>query len=106
MERQLVGFIQDVRNVGASNTFLQGACLGQSAGRLYTHEGVLYNPAAYALVVDALQNSGPGSFEMGTGQCEALLALLSDVIETQALDFFSHMPKSMSEPAIKAYDTY
>lgn len=56
------GYLNDARNVGVANTFLQGACAGQPAGGLYTHEGVLYNPVAYALVVDVLQHTGPGSF--------------------------------------------
>ena len=46
-------------NVGASTTYLQGACLGELVGGLYTHEGVLYHPVTYALVVDALQHMGP-----------------------------------------------
>jgi hypothetical protein len=76
---------------------------------------VLYNPVAYALVVDALQNSGPGNFGRVTGQCGALVApglSLSDVVETEALiplavlNIFSYVPKSTSEPAIKSYATY
>ncbi|CZR64861.1 related to lipase B precursor [Phialocephala subalpina] len=35
------GFLNDARNIGVSNTFLQGACLGQPAGGVYLHEGVL-----------------------------------------------------------------
>ncbi|KAF8858496.1 alpha/beta-hydrolase [Acephala macrosclerotiorum] len=109
------GFINDARNIGVSNTFLQGACLGQPAGGVYLHEGVLYNPVAYALVVDALQNAGPGNFNRVSGQCGSLVApgiSLSDVIETEALiplavlNIFSYLPKTNSEPAIKAYATH
>jgi hypothetical protein len=66
------GFLQDARKKGVSNTFLQGACPAEPAGLLYTHEGVLYNPVAHALVVDALQNDGPGSFDRVMGQCDAV----------------------------------
>ena len=106
------GFIQDMRGVGASNTFLQGACLGQPAGLLYTHEGVLYNPVAYALVVDALQHNGPGSFDRVKGQCGSVVApgiSLTDVIETEALiplavlNIFNYLPKVVQEPGIKGY---
>lgn len=109
------GFINDARNVGTSNTFLQGACLAEPAGLIYTHEGVLYNPVAYALVVDALQHDGPESFNRVQGQCGSIVApglSLSDVIETEALiplavlNIFSYLPKINAEPAIKAYATY
>lgn len=109
------GFINDARNVGVSNTFLQGACAGEAAGLLHTHEGVLYNPVAYALVVDALQHTGPGNFERVTGSCQDIVApglSLSDVIETEALiplavlNIFSYLPRALSEPPIKSYATY
>lgn len=109
------GFLKDARGKGVSNTFLQGACLAEPAGLLYTHEGVLYNPVAYALVVDALQHDGPGNFDRVSGQCGAVVApglSLADVIETEALiplavlNIFSYLPKVFSEPAIRAYATY
>ncbi|KAE9371124.1 alpha/beta-hydrolase [Stipitochalara longipes BDJ] len=109
------GYLNDARGVGVSNTYLQGACLAQPAGLLYTHEGVLYNPVAYALVVDALQHTGPGSFSRVSGQCGSIVApglSLSDVIETEALiplavlNIFAYLPKVVSEPAIKAYATH
>lgn len=109
------GFLQDARNIGVSNTFLQGACLGQPAGTLYTHEGVLYNPVAYALVVDALTHKGPGSFERVRGQCGAIAASglsLGDVIATEALiplavlNILSYVPKVYQEPSIMSYATY
>jgi hypothetical protein len=53
-------FMGDARGVGVSNTMVQDACFGQLAGGVYTHEGVLYNPLAFALAVDALTNPGPG----------------------------------------------
>lgn len=106
------GFLNDARGRGVSNTFLQGACALQPASGLYLHEGVLYNPVAYALVVDALTHDGPGSFSRVSGQCSSIVApglSLSDVIETQTLiplavlNIFSYLPKSIGEPGIKSY---
>ena len=54
-------FILDKRNVGVTNVELQNACPLQPAGTLYSHEGVLYNPVAFALAKDALTHPGPGS---------------------------------------------
>jgi hypothetical protein len=53
-------YINDARGVGVSNTQVQLACPGQAAGGAYTHEGVLFNPLAFALAVDALTHPGPG----------------------------------------------
>ncbi|PQE17309.1 lipase B precursor protein [Rutstroemia sp. NJR-2017a BVV2] len=115
------GYLNDARNVGVSDTFLQGrsrgkgACAGLPAGLIYTHEGVLYNPVAYALVTDALTHSGPGSFLRVEDQCSNVVApgiSLSDVMETEsliplaALNIFSYMPKITTEPAIKSYATF
>lgn len=106
------GFLNDARGVGVSNTFLQGACLGQPAGGLYLHEGVLYNPVAYALVVDALTNTGPGSFSRVSGQCGSVVApgiSVADVIQTESLiplavlNIFSYLPRVLTEPPLKAY---
>ncbi|ESZ95379.1 hypothetical protein SBOR_4235 [Sclerotinia borealis F-4128] len=109
------GFLNDARGVGVSNTFLQAACAGLPAGGLYTHEGVLYNPVAYALVTDALRNEGPGSFDRVGDQCGNVVApglSLNDVIETEALvplfllNVLSYEDKVTSEPALMGYATY
>jgi hypothetical protein len=109
------GFINDARGVGASNTFLQGACAAQPAGLVYTHEGVLYNPVAYALVVDALTHPGPGSFDRVKSSCADVVApglSLDDVLETEALiplavyNILSYTPRALSEPPIKSYATF
>lgn len=106
------GFIKDIRGVGVSNTYLQEACLGLPAGGVYLHEGVLFNPVAYALTVDALTNKGPGSFERVKGQCAKVVADglgLDDVIATEALipvaflGILVYQPKVLTEPAIKGY---
>lgn len=109
------GFIKDTRHVGVSNTFLQGACAGQPAGLIYTHEGVLYNPVAYALVVDALTHTGPGNFNRVEASCADIVApglSLGDVLETEALiplafyNILSYTPRALSEPALKSYATF
>jgi hypothetical protein len=61
------GFISDARGVGTSNTFLQGACLALPASLLYGHAGVLFNPTAYALVVDACERFLCGCGGAGAG---------------------------------------
>ncbi|KAI0123977.1 hypothetical protein BJ170DRAFT_598304 [Xylariales sp. AK1849] len=53
-------YILDDRNVGVSNNEVQVVCAGYIGGSFYGHAGVLYNPLTYALVVDALNNEGPG----------------------------------------------
>jgi hypothetical protein len=106
------GFINDARGVGVSNTFLQGACLGLPAGGLYGHAGVLINPTAYALVVDALTHDGPGNFNRVSASCSDIVAPglgIGDVTATEALipeavfNILAYLPKVAAEPAIKAY---
>lgn len=53
-------YLLDSRRVGVSNTEVQSACSGQTAGGFYTHEGVLANPLTFALAKDAIINHGPG----------------------------------------------
>jgi hypothetical protein len=72
--------LYDARNVGVTNNRVQEICKGQPGGSFYvsgwrvecwedhdandvgwqTHEGILYNPLSWALVVDALTHDGPG----------------------------------------------
>ncbi|QIX01624.1 hypothetical protein AMS68_007141 [Peltaster fructicola] len=53
-------YLLDARGVGVTNNEVQLVCAGQAAGTFYTHEGILYNPLGYYLLVDALANDGPG----------------------------------------------
>ncbi|KAG2417619.1 hypothetical protein HFD88_008838 [Aspergillus terreus] len=53
-------FLHDARAVGVTNNQMQLVCPGQIAGSVYTHESMLVNPVAWALVVDALTHDGPG----------------------------------------------
>jgi hypothetical protein len=59
--KQASAFLSDARGVGASNHQIQLVCAGEVAGGMYPNEGLLYNPLAFALVVDALTNDGPGN---------------------------------------------
>lgn len=54
------GSLFDVRGFGVTNNEVQIVCAGQTAGTFYTHEGVLYNPLGYYLLIDAIANDGPG----------------------------------------------
>lgn len=56
-------YLLDARNVGVTNNEVQTVCAGQAAGTFYTHEGILYNPLGYYLLVDALSHEGPGQSE-------------------------------------------
>lgn len=109
------GFLPTSGSAQTSNTFLQGACAGQPAGGLYSHEGVLYNPVTYALVVDALTHAGPGQFSRVQSACADVVApglSLEDVIETEALiplavyNIFSYLPRALSEPPLMSYATH
>lgn len=53
-------YLLDAHNVGVTNNQVQLVCPGQVAGSIYTHESMLVNPVAWALVVDALTHDGPG----------------------------------------------
>lgn len=53
-------YLLDARHVGVTNNEVQKICPDQPAGSFYTHEGTLYNPIGYALLVDALSHDGPG----------------------------------------------
>lgn len=56
-------YMNDARGVGASNNEVQTVCAGRLGGGFYDHAGVLAHPLTYALIVDALTNSGPGSLD-------------------------------------------
>ncbi len=59
--RNASAYLLDARNKGVTNNEVQLVCpTGTPGGSFYTHEGMLYNPLGYALVVDALTHKGPG----------------------------------------------
>lgn len=97
-----------------SNTFLQSACLGLLAGGIVSHEGVLYNGVAYALLLDALRHDGPGKFDRVKDSCANFVApglTLQDVINTEAIllliayNIATFNPKVATEPPIMSYAT-
>ncbi|KAK6007932.1 hypothetical protein QM012_004746 [Aureobasidium pullulans] len=110
-------YLNDARNVGVTNNYLQGICPGLPGGSFYTHEGVLYNPIAFGLVKDALVNGGAGQtsrLDLNT-LCNMYLAeglnvgdllLTENAILVAALSLVLYEPKVTAEPAIKAYATY
>ncbi|KAL0261059.1 hypothetical protein SLS55_004754 [Diplodia seriata] len=78
----------DARGVGVTNNELQSICNGKPAGIFYTHEGVLYNPVAFALAKDTLINDGPGQTTRIDldGLCQQLVTeglSLTDVVATE-----------------------
>jgi hypothetical protein len=97
-----------------TNNQIQTICEGRPAGGVYLHEGVLYNPLAYALVLDALQNDGPGQvsrLDLDT-ICEQIVApglSLDDVLATEgliplaALNLLLYPQKVLDEPPVMAY---
>lgn len=110
-------YLNDARKVGVTNNYLQGVCSGLPAGSFYTHEGVLYNPLAFALVKDALTNGGPGKTSRInlSSVCNTYLApglnvgdllLTENSILVAALALVLYEPKVTAEPAIKSYATY
>ncbi|GME23111.1 Lipase B [Neofusicoccum parvum] len=107
----------DVRDVGVTNNELQSICNGKPAGIFYTHEGVLYNPIAFALAKDTLINDGPGLTSRIDldGLCQELVTeglSLTDVVATEgtiavaAAAILLYPNKLVEEPPLKAYATY
>jgi triacylglycerol esterase/lipase EstA (alpha/beta hydrolase family) len=107
--------ILDARNVGVTNNQVQLVCPGQPAGGIYTHEGVLYNPIAYALTVDALKNGGPGQVSRITNlssYCAEFAAPgldVADLLQTEnaivaaAVNLLIYPGKVAGEPSISSY---
>ncbi|KAK6821491.1 hypothetical protein RU639_007949 [Aspergillus parasiticus] len=104
----------DSRGVGVSNNHLQTICANNAAGGLYTHEGVLYNPLAWALTVDAFLHDGPSNItRIDTKKiCEQVLSPyleLTDLLGTEALllvalaKILTYSPKVFGEPDIAKY---
>lgn len=104
----------DARSVGVTNAFLQEVCPGLPAGGLYTHEGVLYNPIAFALAKDALTHEGPGllsRIELGK-ECLKFVPDglgVDDVLGTEAalvvagVGLLTYPVRTFVEPPIRGY---
>lgn len=108
-------YILDERNVGVTNVELQNVCtVAQPAGTLYAHEGVLYNPLAFALAKDALTHAGPGDLSRidVVSECQKIVADglgLPDVLATEAAiviaayEIIAYPNQTYTEPSIMAY---
>jgi hypothetical protein len=126
-------FINDARGVGVSNSEIQTVCAGQPAGGIVTHEGAIANSLTFALAVDALTHSGPGSVTRLNlaDVCSRYLAPgldLNDFLLTESkyssgivgevtddvldaiiialLSLLAYVPKVLVEPPIRSYATY
>ncbi|KAF2772446.1 alpha/beta-hydrolase [Teratosphaeria nubilosa] len=108
------GVINDARNVGVTNYLVQSVCPLTPAGTLVTHEGIVYNSLAYDLVLDVLNNGGPGEVSrLDLGKtCSRIVAQgqsLEDLIAAEAtfvvllLNFLKYMPRAFVEPPIMSY---
>ena len=108
------GATLDARGVGVSNTAVQLACPGQAAGSLYDHAGVLFNPVAVALALDALQHDGPGELsrvdlKSVCGKYVADGLVFEDALLTEGLIplagyyLITYLPKNFTEPTIRDY---
>lgn len=108
------GYILDERSVGVSNNDVQKVCAGYLGGTFYDHAGVLYNPLTYALIVDALNNDGPGdTSRLAISKVCAPYAApgldLADVLETAGLIPIASLlllvypDKMTDEPALMSY---
>ncbi|KAF1936831.1 alpha/beta-hydrolase [Clathrospora elynae] len=107
-------YINDAHGVGVSNNEVQVVCAGKLGGTFYDHAGVLFNPLTYALIVDALQNDGPGNLARidVNSVCSSYAAPgldLDDVLATSGLIpvagalILGSPQKMLKEPALRAY---
>lgn len=108
------GRLNNARGAGASNNEVQVVCKGQTAGTLYTHEGVLYNPLAFALLKDALAHDGTGQPSRLNLQsvCNDYLTpeldlgdflLTENAVLVAGVAILTYPDKVTQEPPIKAY---
>jgi hypothetical protein len=107
-------YMLDARNIGVTNAEVQDICAGTPAGTLYTHEGVLYNPLAFALAKDAITHDGPGDLSRvqlsevcSTYQTSGLeledLLITENTVPIGVLNLLLYTPKPSTEPKIKDY---
>ncbi|KAK1996888.1 alpha/beta-hydrolase [Colletotrichum falcatum] len=105
--------LNDAHGVEASSIEVQKACPDTPAGRNVTHEGVLYNSLAFALLRDALEKEGPGRLERidnkvcgdhAAGQLSAAEVDATDaVLNNATMNCLLYSKKVGDEPDIKEY---
>ncbi|KAF6830776.1 hypothetical protein CMUS01_07620 [Colletotrichum musicola] len=103
----------DANGVEVTNVEVQKACPGTVSGTEVTHEGMLYNSLAFALLRDALANEGPGKLErIDKSVCLDPAAGKLDKVEISATEgvlvdagktVLMYKGKVRSEPPIMAY---
>ncbi|KAJ5204171.1 lipase B [Penicillium cinerascens] len=107
----------DMRNVGVTLAHIQTVCADQPGGTFYTHEGVLYNPLAWALAIDAITHDGPANISrLNLGQvCGMILAPELDLLDlfgteglllVAAAELVSYKPQAAREPPIAGYASH
>ncbi|PWY69582.1 lipase [Aspergillus heteromorphus CBS 117.55] len=112
--RHASAILQNTHGVGVSNNHLQTICAYSPAGGVYPHEGVLYNPLTWALIVDALSHEGPGDpsrldLHQVCGQLLPPQLGLDDMLGTEGLvlvalsEVVRYKPKTFKEPDIQGY---
>ncbi|KAF9882262.1 hypothetical protein CkaCkLH20_00298 [Colletotrichum karsti] len=105
--------LKDGNGVQTTNVEVQQACPGTPAGTQVTHEGMLYNSLAFALMRDALTNEGPAKLErIDKSVCKDPAAGKMDKAEISATEavlgeaganVLKYKKKVTQEPAIKSY---
>ncbi|PLB36676.1 putative lipase [Aspergillus candidus] len=106
--------LKDARSMGVSNNHLQTVCANRPAGGIYTHEGTLYNPLTWALIIDALTHDGPGDVSRLDldAICQQVLPKtlgLDDILGTEGIllvavaELLLYVPKAFKEPRIADY---
>ncbi|OLN85596.1 Lipase B [Colletotrichum chlorophyti] len=105
--------IREGNGIEVTNVEVQKACPGTPAGKDVTHEGMLYNSLAFALIRDALANEGPGKLErIDKKICADRAAGKSDKVEVSATEsvlddaaknVLLYRDKVKQEPPIMAY---
>ncbi|TEA11289.1 Lipase B [Colletotrichum sidae] len=103
----------DGNGVPVSNIEIQKACPGTVAGGEVTHEGMLYNAMAFALLRDAVMNDGPGRVERinkkvcldpAAGNLDgARIKATEAVLASAAVNIMRYPVRVKAEPAIKPY---
>ncbi|OHE94113.1 hypothetical protein CORC01_10570 [Colletotrichum orchidophilum] len=105
--------LKDGNSAKVSNIEVQKACPATPAGGEVTHEGMLYNSLAFALLKDALTNDGPGKLERidkkvcldpAAGKLDKLeISATEAVLADAGANVLAYPNKVKREPAIKDY---
>ncbi|OAL04621.1 alpha/beta-hydrolase [Phaeosphaeriaceae sp. SRC1lsM3a] len=107
-------YMNDARGAGALNVEVQQICAGRLGGGFYDHATVLAHPLTYALIVDALTNSGTGSLDRidVASVCDNIIAPgldLDDFLATQGLipiagvTLLASPVRRLTEPELMGY---